>query len=72
MGAFPEDQNYATQLISMSTVIASMVGADKIITKTKQEASVITSYSIHYTKLYEACPMELGQWHWHGSDYRAV
>ncbi|WP_321315535.1 methylaspartate mutase [Halarcobacter sp.] len=41
MGAFPEDQNYATQLISMSTAIASMVGADKIITKTKQEASGI-------------------------------
>jgi len=41
MGAFPEDQNFATQLISMSTVIASMVGADKIITKTKQEASGI-------------------------------
>ncbi|QKF81967.1 methylaspartate mutase [Halarcobacter ebronensis] len=41
MGAFPEDQNYATQLISMSTVVASMVGADKIITKTKQEASGI-------------------------------
>lgn len=41
MGAFPENQDYATQLISMSTVIASMVGADKIITKTKQEASGI-------------------------------
>ena len=41
MGAFPTDQNYASQLINMSTVIASMVGADKIITKTKQEASGI-------------------------------
>jgi methylaspartate mutase epsilon subunit len=41
MGAFPMDQNFASQLISMSTVIASMVGADKIITKTKQEASGI-------------------------------
>ena len=41
MGAFPMDKKYAEQLISMSTVIAAMVGADKIITKTKQEASGI-------------------------------
>jgi len=41
MGAFPMDTKYAEQLISMSTVIASMVGADKIITKTNQEASGI-------------------------------
>jgi len=41
MGAFPTDKKFAEQLISMSTVIASMVGADKIITKTKQEASGI-------------------------------
>ena len=41
MGAFPTDQNYAEQLISIATVIASMVGADKIITKTKQEAAGI-------------------------------
>ncbi|MGB7402099.1 MAG: methylaspartate mutase [Arcobacter sp.] len=41
MGAFPMDQNFASQLISMSTAIAAMVGADKIITKTKQEASGI-------------------------------
>ena len=41
MGAFPTDQNFASQLISMSIIIASMVGADKIITKTKQEASGI-------------------------------
>jgi methylaspartate mutase epsilon subunit len=41
MGAFPMDQNFASQLISMSTTIAAMVGADKIITKTKQEASGI-------------------------------
>ena len=41
MGAFPMDQNFASQLINMSTVIASMVGADKIITKTNQEASGI-------------------------------
>ena len=41
MGAFPMDQNFASQLISMSTAIAAMVGADKIITKTKEEASGI-------------------------------
>ena len=41
MGAFPTDKNFAQQLINMSTVIASMVGADKIITKTKEEASGI-------------------------------
>ena len=38
MGAFPTNQDSADQLINMSTVIASMVGADKIITKTNQEA----------------------------------
>ncbi len=38
MGAFPTDMNSADQLINMSTVIASMVGADKIITKTREEA----------------------------------
>ncbi len=41
MGAFPTDQNHAEQLISIATVVASMVGADKIITKTKQEAAGI-------------------------------
>lgn len=41
MGAFPMNKNYAEQLINMSTVIASMVGADKIITKTREEASGI-------------------------------
>lgn len=38
MGAFPTNRDYADQLINMSTVIASMVGADKIITKTCEEA----------------------------------
>ncbi|SMF07140.1 Glutamate mutase subunit E [Alteromonadaceae bacterium Bs31] len=38
MGAFPTNREYADQLINMSTVIASMVGADKIITKTCEEA----------------------------------
>lgn len=41
MGAFPTNKSYAEQLINMSTVIASMVGADKIITKTREEASGI-------------------------------
>ncbi len=41
MGAFPNNQDYADQLINLATVIASMVGADKIITKTRQEATGI-------------------------------
>lgn len=41
MGAFPTDKQFASQLINMSTVIAAMVGADKIITKTKEEAAGI-------------------------------
>jgi len=41
MGAFPMNKDYAEQLINMSTVIASMVSADKIITKTREEASGI-------------------------------
>lgn len=41
MGAFPTNKDYAEQLINVATVIASMVGADKIITKTREEASGI-------------------------------
>ncbi len=41
MGAFPSNQNFADQLINLSTIIASMVGADKIITKTREEATGI-------------------------------
>jgi len=41
MGAFPTNKDYAEQLINLSTVIAAMVGADKIITKTRDEASGI-------------------------------
>ncbi len=41
MGAFPTNKDFAEQLINMSTIIASMVGADKIITKTREEASGI-------------------------------
>jgi methylaspartate mutase epsilon subunit len=38
MGAFPYNKEYADALIAVSTVIAAMVGADKIITKTRNEA----------------------------------
>lgn len=41
MGAFPSNKDFAEQLINLSTVIASMVGADKIITKTREEATGI-------------------------------
>ncbi len=38
MGAFPYDKELSATLIDMSTFIAVLVGADKIITKTKEEA----------------------------------
>ncbi len=38
MGAFPYNKTYSDSLINTSTVIAAMVGADKIITKTRDEA----------------------------------
>ena len=38
MGAFPRDKEFSQALINTSTIIASMVNADKIITKTKAEA----------------------------------
>ncbi len=38
MGAFPYNKEYSDALITASTVIASMVKADKIITKTRNEA----------------------------------
>ncbi len=38
MGAFPYNKEYSDALITTSTVIAAMVGADKIITKTRNEA----------------------------------
>ncbi len=47
MGAFPSNQDYADQLINLSTVIASMVGADKIITKTRQEAFGIPTREVN-------------------------
>jgi methylaspartate mutase epsilon subunit len=38
MGAFPRNKHYSESLINTSTVIAAIVGADKIITKTRDEA----------------------------------
>ena len=38
MGAFPRNKEYSETLINTSTIIASLVGANKIITKTKDEA----------------------------------
>ncbi len=38
MGAFPRDKSHADSLITTATVIAKLVGADKIITKTRAEA----------------------------------
>lgn len=38
MGAFPRNKEYSESLINTSTVIASLIKADKIITKTKDEA----------------------------------
>ena len=38
MGAFPHNKEFSDALITTSTVIAAMVGADKIITKTRDEA----------------------------------
>ncbi|RYA22586.1 methylaspartate mutase [Malaciobacter halophilus] len=38
MGAFPSNKDYSESLINTSTVIAALVKADKIITKTRDEA----------------------------------
>jgi len=38
MGAFPRDKEFSDSLITTSTVIASLVRADKMITKTRDEA----------------------------------
>ena len=38
MGAFPSNKDFSESLINTSTVIAAMVRADKIITKTRDEA----------------------------------
>lgn len=38
MGAFPRNKEFSDSLINTATVIAAMVGADKMITKTRDEA----------------------------------
>ncbi len=38
MGAFPSNKDYSESLINTATVIASLIDADKIITKTRDEA----------------------------------
>ncbi len=38
MGAFPYNKNFSDSLITTSTVIASLIGANKMITKTRDEA----------------------------------
>ena len=38
MGAFPRNKEFSDSLINTSTVIAAMVGADKMITKTRDES----------------------------------
>jgi len=38
MGAFPRNKEFSESLINTSTFVAAMVGADKIITKTRAEA----------------------------------
>ena len=38
MGAFPKEKHFADALINTASVIAALVGADKIITKTRAEA----------------------------------
>ena len=38
MGAFPANKEFSDSLINTSTIIAALVGADKIITKTRDEA----------------------------------
>lgn len=47
MGAFPRDKEFSDSLINTSTVIASMVGADKIITKTRDEAFGIPTKEVN-------------------------
>ena len=38
MGAFPRDKEFSDSLINTATIIAAMVGVDKMITKTRDEA----------------------------------
>jgi len=47
MGAFPRDKEFSDSLINTSTVIAAMVGADKIITKTRDESFGIPTKEVN-------------------------
>jgi len=47
MGAFPRDKEFSDSLINTSTVIASMIRADKMITKTRDEAFGIPTKEIN-------------------------
>jgi methylaspartate mutase epsilon subunit len=66
MGAFPWDYERATALIAASAQIAALVGADKVITKTKEEARGIPAVEsnceavrlVRYT-LERAAPTDL-------------
>ena len=41
MGSFPIDERHSSALISTSSIIAKLVGADKIVSKTPYEAKGI-------------------------------
>ena len=47
MGAFPRDKEFSDSLITTSTVIASLVKADKMITKTRDEAFGIPTKEVN-------------------------
>lgn len=47
MGAFPRNKEFSDSLINTSTIIAAMVGADKIITKTRDEAFGIPTKEVN-------------------------
>jgi len=49
MGAFPRDKEFSDSLINTSTVIASLVRADKMITKTRDEAFGIPTKDVNAT-----------------------
>jgi methylaspartate mutase epsilon subunit len=47
MGAFPRDKEFSDSLINTSTVIAAMIRADKMITKTRDEAFGIPTREVN-------------------------
>jgi methylaspartate mutase epsilon subunit len=47
MGAFPRNKEFSDSLINTSTVIAAMVGADKMITKTRDESFGIPTQQVN-------------------------